>query len=192
MVVAEKKYTLDEYLAREVRSLHKHEFYNGKIVRMAGAKARHNQIAANVTGALKYALRSLPRKFIVYNSDQKVYIESENVGVYPDALVVCEEPQFWQGREDLIVNPLLIVEVLSRSTASFDKSGKFLLYEQLPSFLEYVLIEQNYPRVESWFRQTLTSWDKTVQLETEGFIPLRSVGVSLPLAEIYEHVAFAK
>ena len=163
-----------------------------KIVRMAGAKARHNQIAANLTGALKYALRPLPRKFIVYNSDQKVYVESENVGVYPDALVVCEEPQFWQGREDLIVNPLLIVEVLSRSTASFDKSGKFLLYEQLPSFREYVLVEQNYPRVESWFRTTEHSWDKTVQGETDGFIELRSVEVSIPLTEVYEHVAFTK
>lgn len=190
MIAADKRYTLNEYLTREVRSLHKHEFYNGKIVRMAGAKARHNQIAANITGALKYTLRPLPRKFIVYNSGQKVYIESENVGVYPDAVVVCEEPQFWHGREDLIVNPLLIVEVLSRSTASFDKSGKFLLYEQLPSFREYILIEQNYPRVESWFRQTATSWDKTVQTTTEAIIQLRSVGVSLPLAEIYEHITF--
>ncbi len=192
MLTAEKKYTLDEYLAREARSLYKHEFYNGKIVRMAGAKARHNQIAANLTGALKYTLRPLPRKFIVYNSDQKVYIESENVGVYPDALVVCEEPQFWRGREDLIVNPLLIIEVLSRSTASFDKSGKFLLYEQLPSFQEYVLVEQNYSRVESWYRLTEHSWDKTVQNEMERFIVLRSVGVSIPLAEIYEHVSFSK
>lgn len=192
MVVAEKKYTLDEYLTREARSLQKNEFYNGKIVRMAGAKARYNQIAANLTGALKYALRPLPRKFIVYNSDQKVYIESENVGVYPDALVVCEEPQFWQGREDLIVNPLLVIEVLSRSTASFDKSGKFLLYEQLPSFQEYVLVEQNYPRVESWFRTTEHSWDKTVQGDIDGVIALRSVGVSILLSEIYEHVAFAK
>ena len=191
MVVAETKKTLDEYLAREARSRHKHEFYNGNIVRMAGAKARHNQIAANLTGALKYALRPLPRKFIVYNSDQKVYIESENVGVYPDALVICEEPQFWQGREDLIVNPLLIVEVLSRSTASFDKSGKFLLYEQLPSFQEYVLVEQNYPRVESWFRLTEHSWDKTVQSAMDAFIELRSVGVSIALTEIYEHVPFA-
>ncbi|GAB4041103.1 Uma2 family endonuclease [Spirosoma jeollabukense] len=191
MVVAEKKYTLDEYLTRETRSLHKHEFYNGKIVRMAGAKARHNQIAANLTGALKYTLRPLPRKYIVYNSDQKIYIESENVGVYPDALVVCEEPQFWHGREDLIVNPLLVIEVLSRSTASFDKSGKFLLYEQLPSFQEYVLVEQNYPRVESWYRLTEHSWDKAVQSEVDGSIVLRSVGISIPLAEVYEHVTFA-
>lgn len=191
MVAADKIHTLDAYLTREARSLHKHEFYNGKIVRMAGAKAKHNQIAANITGALKYALRPLPRKFIVYNSVQKIYIESENVGVYPDALVVCEEPQFWQNREDLIVNPILIVEVLSRSTASFDKSGKFLLYEQLPSFQEYVLVEQNYPRVESWHRLTEHSWDKTVQSDVNSSIDLRSVGVSLPLAEVYEHIAFA-
>lgn len=190
MLTADRTYMLDEYLAREARSLYKHEFYNGKIVRMAGAKARHNQIAANVTSALKYALRPLPRKFIVYNSDQKVYIESENVGVYPDAAVVCEEPQFWRGREDLIVNPLLVVEVLSRSTASHDKSGKFLLYEQLPSFREYILVEQNYSRVESWFRLTENQWDKTTQTDIKSSIELRSVGVSIALNEIYEHVAF--
>ena len=132
MVVTDKKYTLSEYLTREARALQKHEFYNGKIVRMAGAKARHNQIAANLTGALKCALRPIPRKFIVYNSDQKVYIESENVGVYPDALAVCEEPEFWQGREDLIVNPLLVIEVLSRSTVSFDKSGNFCCMSNCP------------------------------------------------------------
>lgn len=111
--------------------------------------------------------------------------------MYPDALVVCEEPQFWQNREDLIVNPLLIVEILSRSKASFDKSGKFLLYEQLPSFQEYILIEQNYPRVESWYRLTEHSWDKTAQDDLNGFILLRSVGVSIPLTEVYEHITFA-
>lgn len=157
----------------------------------AGTKARYSQIAANLIGSLKYVLRPLPRSFIVYNSDQKIYIESENVGVYPDALVICEEPEFWQGREDLIVNPLLVVEVLSRSTASFDRSGKFLLYEQIPWFQEYVLIEQNYPRVESWFRTNEHSWDKTVQTDLNDMIQLRSVGVSLPLAEIYEHVRFS-
>ncbi|RYF46090.1 MAG: Uma2 family endonuclease [Cytophagaceae bacterium] len=191
MVTAEKTYTLNDYLLRESRSRNKHEFYNGKIIRMAGAKARYNQIAANLIGSLKYALRPLARRFIVYNSDQKIYIESENVGVYPDALVICDEPQFWQGREDLIVNPLLVVEVLSRSTASFDRSGKFLLYEQIPSFQEYVLVEQNYARVESWFRTSEHSWDKTVQTDLNSTIQLRSAGVSLPLAEIYEHVRFA-
>jgi Uma2 family endonuclease len=192
MTISEKKYTLNEYLVRESRSQHKHEFYNGKIVRMAGGKARHNQIAANLVGALKYVLRPLPKKYIVYNSDQKVYIQSENVGVYPDALVVCEQPEFWEDREDLIVNPLLIVEVLSRSTASFDKSGKFLLYEQLPSFHEYLLVEQNYVRVESWYRQTVTSWEKTVQTNLDSFIAIRSIGVSLPMSEIYEYVSFSQ
>ena len=190
MIATERTYSLAEYLARENRSKYKHEFYNGKIIRMAGAKARHNQIAANLTGAFKYALRPLPHKFIVYNSDQKVYIESENVGVYPDALVVCEAPEFWQDREDLIVNPLLVVEVLSRSTAAYDRPAKFLLYEQLPSFMEYVLVEQNYPRVESWFRNTDRSWDKINREDVNGSIQLRSVGVAIALSEVYEHVTF--
>lgn len=188
----ERTYSLEEYLVFEERSPHKHEFDNGKIIPMAKAKARHNQIAANLTGALKYAVRPLPNRYIVYNSDQKVYIEVENKGVYPDALVVCEKPEFWQGNEELIINPLLVVEVASRSTRAYDRSGKFLLYQKIPSFMEYILVEQNRPSVESWFRAAEDTWVKKSEKDLTKSIDFRSLGVSIDLAEIYEYVDFTK
>jgi Uma2 family endonuclease len=187
-----KVYSLEEYLAFEERSPHKHEFYNGEIIRIAKAKARHNQIAANLTGALKYALRPLPKRYIVYNSDQKVYVESEDKGVYPDVLVVCEKPEFWKGNEELIINPLLVVKVASRSTRAYDREGKFLLYQKIPSFKEYVLVEQNRPSVEAWFQIKPNTWEKTLQTDLEKSINLRSLGVSIDLSEIYEYVDFLK
>ena len=188
----ERTYSLEAYLAFEERSPHKHEFDNGKLIPMAKAKAKHNQIAANLTGALKYAVRPLPKRYIVYNSDQKVYIEVENRGVYPDALVVCEKPEFWRGDEELIVNPLLVVEVASRSTRAYDRNGKFLLYQKLPSFMEYILVEQNRPSVESWFRTEPDTWVKKMETSLEKAIVFRSLGVSVDLAEIYEYVDFLK
>ena len=188
----EKRYTLLEYLEREERSVNKHEFHNGKIIPMAGGKAKHSEIATNMSYAIKLVIKPLPRKFRVYNSDLKVYIESADRSVYPDALVVCQEPEYWNGREDLIVNPLLIVEVLSKSTKKFDKGDKFFLYETLPSFMEYVLIEQDKPHVEAWFQQSPSVWSKIKETDMAKSILLRSLGVSVPLTDIYEDIVFKK
>ena len=186
----EKVYTLLEYLAHEEHSVEKHEFVNGKIIKMPGSKANHNEISANIIAALKFTVRPLPKKFRILTSDQKIYIAPENRAVYADALVVCEKLEFWQGREDLLVNPLLVVEVASRSTRGFDRGDKFLLYEQLPSFLEYLLIEQSRPQVESWFREKPNTWNKTVEKDLTKSIELRSLGVSISLADIYENIEF--
>ncbi len=148
--------------------------------------------AANLTGALKYAVRPLPKRYIVYNSDQKVYIPDENKGVYPDTLVVCEKPEFWQGDEELIINPLLVVEVASRSTRAYDRSDKFMLYQKIPSFKEYILVEQNRPSVESWFQVEPNTWHKTIEKDLTKSILLKSLGVSIDLSEIYEYVDFLK
>ncbi len=185
-----KIFTLEEYLRREERAVHKHEFYNGQIIKMAGGKAKHNEIAMNIGSAIKYAVRPLPLKYRVYNSDQKIYLEAEKFGVYPDAVVVCEEPEFWQGREDLIINPLLIVEVASRSTAQYDRKGKFELYRQLTSFKEYILVQQKTASVESWFRIEPNTWNIDTVKDLSASIVLRSIGVSIPLSEVYENIVF--
>ena len=192
IVQSDRRYSLDEYLERENKALNKHEFINGQIKRMAGAKAKHNEITSNMIGALKYTVRPLPVKFRVYNSDQKIYIASENLGVYPDAVVVCREPEFWQNREELLVNPLLIVEVSSKSTRSYDRAHKLDLYRLLPSFEEYVLVEQNKPAVESWYKIAPDTWQVTKETNLAESIALRSLGVSIPLAEIYEHISFTE
>ena len=136
-------YTLAEYLLREARVASKHEFYNGLIIKMAGAKFKHNAIASNTLSALNAALKTLEKKYWAINSDQKVYLESENIALYPDALVICEKPEYWNGREDLLTNPLLIVEVASKTTRQYDRGEKFMLYRSLPSFRpnELVVIE---------------------------------------------------
>ncbi len=190
IIKAPKTYTLDEYLAREERAVHKHKFYNGQIIRIPGSKFNHNEIAANVITALNIAVRPLPKKYRVITSDQKIYIKAENKAVYPDALIVCEKPQYWEDREDLVINPLLIVEVASRSTRKYDRGEKFMLYCALPSFKEYVLIEQESAHVEAWFRERETTWDILTEKVMQGKINLRSLGVEIPLEEIYRNIEF--
>lgn len=187
---SETKKTLEEYLQREERALHKHQFINGKIIRMAGGKSNHNLIPTNLTYLLKKLTQKSDLKYFIYNSDQKIYIESVNVALYPDALVVCEKPLFWNGREDLIVNPLLIVEVLSPATHRYDRGDKFTLYKECPSLKEYVLVEQHQPKVESWYRLQQHTWENTRQEGAENSIALRSLGIELVLDEIFAQIEF--
>ena len=185
--VQNKRYTIEEYLALEERSAEKHEFHNGKITPMPGAKLPHNKIALNVARALDNWIEENKLPYIVLNSDMKIMLEKYNRVVYPDTLVVCEKPKYWNGRMDIITNPTLIFEVLSESTEKYDRSNKFTLYRSLPTFKEYVLIEQNEPLVDAYFKQEDTDdlWKITGKTEMEDSIPLHSIGFDLPLAKIY-------
>lgn len=185
-------FSLAEYLAKEERSKSKHHFFNGEIINMPGAKFKHNEITTNVLSALKIAVKGLSKIYRVCNSDQKIIIEHEETLaiVYPDAMVICEKPIFWNGREDLITNPLVVVEVLSKSTRNYDKGDKFLLYKKCASLQEYVTIEQKKPHIESWYRLTETAWDNTFQENLAQTFTLRSIGVAIALSDIYEHIEF--
>ncbi len=192
IVAEQKQLTLREYLAKEERSVNKHEFHNGQIIRMPGSKFKHNAIATNFTTAIKIALKVSSQKYWVINSDQKIYIAFLEKALYADALVVCEAPEYWEDREDLIVNPLLIVEVASKSTRNYDRGDKFMSYRFLPSFKEYVLVEQDKPSVESWFRSKPNNWEITEVTNINESISLRSIGVSIALEDIYENIEFLK
>ena len=185
-----KLYTFEEYLRREEKAVEKHEFYNGKIIKMAGGTYNHSKISANALTALRVAVRNLPQKFSVHTSDLKIYIEPSDIGVYPDALVICQEPIFWKNRLDVIVNPLLIVEVLSPSTQSYDRLGKFELYKSLPSFQEYVLINADKHSVETRFREEPDLWRIKTEDDINNSVSLRSLGVSISMADIYEDIIF--
>ena len=186
----QKTYTLLEYLTREERTVHKHEYYNGNLRRMPGAKFNHNLIATNVLMLLSEAVRKLEKEYYVINSDQKVLVESENVVLYPDALVIFEKPQFWKGRTDLVLNPLVIVEVASKSTRKYDWGGKFLLYQQIPSFREYVIIHQEKIAVHTWFKKDATTWKTAESKDLNGSVPLQALGLELPLSRVYNRVEF--
>ncbi|AEE48526.1 Uma2 family endonuclease [Haliscomenobacter hydrossis] len=181
-------FTLEEYLEREKRTQYKHEYENGKIVRMAYSRAPHNEIAANIIAALKTAIRRLNTKYRVYSSDQKIYFPELNHGAYADALVVCEQPEFWEGNDLLLINPLLVVEVLSDSTARYDRNGKFSKYKTLPSFKEYVLVKQNRSYIETWYREEPDLWRETIVTDLTQTIELRSLGCSIALGDVYENI----
>ena len=186
----EKIYTFQEYLKKEEKSIDKHEFYNGQINKMPGAKYQHNKVAGNIITALNNAIDTLTKRYEVLSSDQKIYIEAENICVYPDAIVVSEIPVFWNRREDTITNPLLVVEVLSRSTATHDRTTKFMLYKTLPSFKEYVIINPNKASVETWFKQDENTWINLTETDLSKEIFLKSMGVSVKLSNIYNRVEF--
>jgi Uma2 family endonuclease len=185
-----KRHTLGEYLRREERSAEKHEYFDGIIKAIPMAKGPHNEITANTIAALKNAVKQLATIYRVFSNDQKIYIPELNVGLYPDALVVCEKPEYWDEEALLLTNPLLIVEVLSKSTRHYDYGSKFNYYKTLPSFKEYVLIEQTECRVETWFREAPDLWRNTVVSDLAEPLALRSLGCELRLADVYEHIAF--
>lgn len=183
-----KVYTFEEYLRREEKAVEKHEFYNGEIIRRTRVTHIQSEIAANLMASIKITVRLLPKKFRVYNSELKIHIEPSNSGIYPDAIVVCKEPQFWENRRDVILNPLLIVEVLSPSTQTHNRLGKFELYKQLPSFQEYVLVNTDKHSVETRFQEETDLWRIKTETNIENTVTLRSLGVSISMADIYEDI----
>lgn len=181
-------YTLEEYLRREARSVDKHEYFNGKIIKMPYARGPHNEIAANVIAAFKLAFKPLERTYRIFASDQKIYFPELNYGVYADTLVVSEAPTFYDDGQLLLTNPLIVVEVLSKSTQGYDRTGKFEEYKTLPSFREYVLVRQDRYEVETRFREAPDLWRETVTTDLDATFPLRAAGCSIALRDVYEHV----
>lgn len=188
----QRQFTLQEYLQKEEKSLERHAYYNGQIVKLPMAKGPHNIIAANILTAIKVGIKALDKKYIVFGSNQKIYLPQFNIGLYPDALVVAEAPLYWDDNEVLLINPILIVEILSKSTGNYDRGDKFTEYKTLDSFQEYVLIEQNQARVETRFREESNLWRDIISTELDDQIQLKSLGVSIAMTDIYENVPLDK
>ncbi len=184
----EKIFTLHEYLAREERSAYKHEFHNGQITRMSGGTLHHNLIATNVTGLLFVAVNQNDLPFTILNSDQKIYIATLNKVLYADVLVVYELPETHEASNDLLTNPILIVEVASRSTKNYDRGEKFMYYRMLPSLKEYVLIAQDKPQVETFYRERANTWDIQTETNLKSDVLFRSLDLTIPLTKIYKGI----
>jgi Uma2 family endonuclease len=152
------KATIEEYLKAEETSTQKHEFYNGIIRPMAGGQLLHNRLAQKAANIIDSFFEANDLDYIVSNSDTKIRIEKYNRFVYPDAVVICEKPIFYQNRQDTIVNPLLVVEVLSESTKDYDRGNKYEYYRGIASFKEYVLIHQDHKHVSVYSKQEDHTW----------------------------------
>lgn len=182
---SQRHYTEDDYFAVEASSGIKHEFYQGEIFAMAGASLAHNHLSANVLTALRGAVR--PRNCSAFGSDLRVKTP-DGLFTYPDVMVVCGPVSLSQDRPDTVTNPQVIVEVLSDATRDYDRGEKFSLYQAIPSFQEYFLVEQDRVYIEHWQRQSGGNWTSQTYTALDAVLPFSSLGVSLALREIYLQV----
>ena len=182
-----KRYTAEEYLALEAEADTRSEFIDGEIVPMAGGTPEHNAIVSALNALLWFALRGKP--YQVFTADQRVYLPAQDKYVYPDVVVVAEPIELSEGRKDTITNPLLIVEVLSDSTKDKDRGDKFVAYRTIPTFREYLLVDQYSVQVEHYVKQADNRWLLTEYNRKDAVIALASVPVELSLADVYENVA---
>jgi Uma2 family endonuclease len=183
--------TLEEYRKTEATAEERHEYRDGEIVTMPGGSETHSAIATNLLVYLGFLLRDT--NFRLYNSDLRVWIPEHRCGTYPDLMVINGEPEFNGERTDEILNPLLIVEVLSPSTEAYDRGEKFRKYRSLPSLQEYLLVSQTEPYLEQYYnsdRPNNTSWQWQVCDRLEQSIILPSLNLELPMKEIYRRISF--
>jgi Uma2 family endonuclease len=185
---AVKRYSVDEYLALERASRDiKHEFLDGEIFAMAGASEPHNLIAMNFASELRAALKS--RDCRVYPSDMRVQCPT-GLFTYPDVSVVCGPREFADDRNDTLLNPLVIIEVLSPTTADYDRGRKFKNYQTIGSLREYVLVEQDQPSIDHIARQSDGRWLITSLTGLGAVLSLPALDISVPMGEIYAKIEF--
>ncbi len=179
--------TPEEYLASERKASYKSEYIDGVMVAMTGASRQHNLIAFNITREISQQLRERPCEG--YASDMRVRVPSTRLYTYPDVVVVCGEPQFEDDYVDTLLNPTLIIEVLSESTELYDRGKKFGLYRTIESLAEYLLVAQDECRVEQYVKQPGGHWLLSDYHSPEDTVELISIQCRLALSEVYDKVA---
>lgn len=188
-----KYYTSEEYLQLEVNSQERHEYIDGEIVVMTGGTPNHNKITGNFYAALHFAFKRQPYQAFV--TDQRLWIPEKRIYTYPDVMVIEGELQLQEGRKDTITNPLIMTEVLSNSTKSYDKDDKFAAYRTIPSFQEYILIDQYKVHIEQYFKTDKKRWTFTEYDDLNEIIVLNAINFGqtqfeIAIADIYDKVNF--
>ncbi|WP_310483192.1 Uma2 family endonuclease [Chamaesiphon sp. VAR_48_metabat_403] len=181
-------YTPTEYLEREDISTIKHELIDGEIIPVAGASANHNRL--NLNFCRLFPLEINGQDYEIFMNDMRLWLPVNQSYVYPDAIVISATPQFTDSKQTAVTNPCLIMEVLSTSTEGYDKSGKFRLYRSIPSFEEYLLIDQFSYRVEQYTKVDSHQWLLTEWLGEDAVMQLQSASVQIPLKDLYHRVSF--
>ncbi len=185
----QRYYSPEEYLALEVASENRHEYIDGQIIPVTGGTPNHNQIALNLSAALNFALKRQPYRVFVI--DQRLWIPKKQIYTYPDVMIVANSLEFAEGRRDTITNPVMIAEVLSKSTRSYDLDEKFAAYRTIPCFQEYVLIDQYKVHVEQYFRTNdHKKWIFCEYEDENNLLALASVQFQISLLDIYDKVDF--
>ena len=181
--------TAAEYLAQEPQADRKNELIQGTLFPMAGASANHNRIATNLCRLLP--LENDEQTFEIFMGDMRLGVPDQATYTYPDIMVIKGEPQFQTPRQTEVLNPCLIVEILSESTANYDKTAKFQLYRTLPSLEEYILVSQQDYRLEHYTKLDDRRWLLQDITGLEASLQLSSVNLSLSLQDLYKRVSFS-
>ena len=188
-VLAEILLTPEEYLVMEREAAFKSEYRDGQIVAMPGASHKHNLIAGNIFGEIYVQFRD--RTCVVYVNDMRVKVSDTGLYTYPDVVVVCDEPRFDDNHFDTLLNPTVLVEVLSPSTENYDRNDKFLSYQTLESLQEYILVSQNGVHVEQYICQD-GKWILREFRSLDDVLQIASIECELALRAIYAKIKFLR
>ena len=186
--IAKTKLTPEEYLEFERKSEIKHEYFDGEIFAMSGAKRNHNKITTNLSGLVWQHLKS--KNCENYSSDMRVFVLETGLYTYPDLVVVCGEPKFKDDVFDTLLNPVLLIEVLSDSTEGYDRGKKFQHYRSIESLQEYVLVAHGEARIEKYVKRGDGFWFFTEAVGVESEIEFASIECRIALGEVYDKIDF--
>jgi len=180
-----KKYTPEEYLALEEKAEFRSEYDDGVITARSGGSLSHAQIISNLGRNIG---NRISERCTALTNDIKVNVETFQKFYYPDVLVICGEPEFYNKRNDTVINPILIIEVLSKSTEASDRGEKMLAYRSLESLREYVLVSQDKSVVEQYIKNADGNWIHKATIGLNSKVRFESIEVELTLEEIYQRI----
>ncbi|MEI6442007.1 MAG: Uma2 family endonuclease [Nostocales cyanobacterium ELA583] len=183
-------YTPEEYLELEEKADYKNEYKDGEIIYMTGGTTQHNKLAGNCYICLNVALNDLD--YEIYIGDVKLWIPRYREFTYPDVMVIEGQPVYYSTNTTIVTNPLLIVEVLSKSTKDYDRGDKFLYYRSIPEFKEYILIDQTKYYVMQYVKTLENQWILTEYETEDAMINLSSINVELSLKQLYKKINFSE
>ena len=181
-------YTPEEYLQLEETAEYKSEYRDGEILPMTGGTTNHNEIAGNFYANFKF--KNKGQNYKIYIGDVKLWIPRYHLYTYPDVMVIQGAPVYQGSANTIVTNPLIILEVLSTSTKSYDCTDKFRFYRSIPDLKEYIMVEQNEYYIEQYAKNTEGQWVLTEYDSEQAILSLQSIEFKLPLIDIYEGIDF--
>ncbi|RCJ25051.1 hypothetical protein A6S26_17825 [Nostoc sp. ATCC 43529] len=183
---SKKYYTPEEYLQLEETSDFKNEYRDGEIIPMAGGTTNHNEIAGNFYANFKFTMRG--KNYKIYMGDVKLWIQRYRIYTYPDVMVIQGEPLYERTSTTTVTNPIMIVEVLSKSTENHDRTNKFRFYRSIPTLQEYIIINQYEYLVEQFNKNAEGKWVLTEYESADAILSLKSIDFQISFSEIYEGI----
>ncbi|MCP9751511.1 Uma2 family endonuclease [Ferruginibacter sp. HRS2-29] len=178
----------EEYLAMEREATEKHEYYQGEIFVMTGASREHNEIFSNLFTEIGYKLKGKGCK--PYGADFRTHVQKNTLYTYPDMLIICGEPELTDNHFDTVTNPSVIIEILSKSTRDYDIGKKFMLYRDIPSLKEYIVVDSEKMFVQNNTKIADKSWQMTEYNEADESLIINTVQIGISLKDIYKAVTF--